>query len=181
MIKNLAAAAAATAGRTTMRQSISAAVAVALAMTIAACGSVAGRTGTDTAAESSSSPSAPAYTPSPSPSPAGKYVGSCSYTLNSNFSSSTAAWATGDIEVTNTGNVGIVVSLKITWPQEGYNPLVMRKSGVRIGYGDDRDIQFHLPLNQNQITNLQNYQSGHNYASGCTYKVTILRSFGNAG
>lgn len=153
--------------------------AAALATAIAACGT-AGATQTRT--DAATSPPAPAnstsaHTPPPAARSAGKYVGSCDYTLNDNFNSSIVAWATGDIEVTNTGNVGIVVTLKITWPQQGFPSLASHKT-VRLAYGGRRDIQFHLPLNQNQISNLQNWQQGHNDSTGCTYKATIVSSFG---
>jgi hypothetical protein len=162
------------------RRRLIAAFAVApLAIAVAACG-VAGGTQarTDAAARpSTAAHSAPAYSPPPTAKATGKYVGSCDYTLNDNFGSSVAAWATGDIEVRNTGNVGIVVRLRITWPQQGF-PSLARHKTVKLAYGSRRDIQFHLPLNQNQISNLQNWQEGHNYASGCTYKATIVSNFG---
>jgi hypothetical protein len=160
--------------------------AVALTACTAANGTAAnGTTDREAASNESASAapatSAPANTPAPTPSPAGKYVGSCNYTLNDNFNSNIAADATGDIQVTNTGNIGIIVTLKMTWPQEGYNPLVMRKHGVHIADGASRDIEFHMPLSQDQISNLQNWQLGHNDASGCTYKVRIDSTFGSAG
>jgi hypothetical protein len=170
--------------RATMNRHLTAALGaavIAAALTACAATSTSGSARTDAAsgtnAPAASSTSAPAYTPPPTANATGKYVGSCDYTLNDNFNSSIAAWATGDIEVTNTGNVGIVVVLKITWPQQGF-PSLARHKTVRVAYGASRDIQFNLPLNQNQISNLQNWQEGHNYDSGCTYKATIVSKFG---
>lgn len=38
----------------------------------------------------------------------------------------------------------------------------------------------HTPLTYDQISNLQNWQTGHNYQNGCTYKATIMSTFGRA-
>lgn len=134
------------------------------------------------AAQSSNGWQGLGYSPTPAPpapSPDGTYVGACDYTLNSNWNGyGPAATATGDMEVHNTGNIGTVDRLRITWPQQGYNPLVMHRT-IRLAAGASRDIQFHMPLSENQISNLQNWQSGHSYASGCTYRATMIATFGS--
>lgn len=112
------------------------------------------------------------------PSPNGTYQGSCAYTLGNNPAGGTAV-ATGDVQVTNTGNIGTVVRVKITWPQQGYAPLAMTKR-IRLAAGGSQDVQFHRPLTYDQISNLQNWQTGHNYQDGCTYKATIMSTFGQA-
>ena len=137
------------------------------------------KTGT---APASSSPAKAAGTASPPPSPAavpspdGTFQGSCDYTLGDSPATGTAA-AVGDIDAKNTGNIGIVVKLTITWPQEGYAPLTMSKT-VRIPSGGEQDPQFHRPLSYDQITRLQSYQAGHGYADGCTYHGEITGTFG---
>jgi hypothetical protein len=87
------------------------------------------------------------------------------------------AVATGYIQLTSTGNIGTIDRVTITWPQQGYSPLAMTKR-IHFTVGATRDIQFHMPLTSDQITNLQNWQTGHNYADGCTYKATMTGMFG---
>ena len=109
-------------------------------------------------------------------SPNGTYQGACDYTLGNNPVGGTAV-ATGDVQVTNTGNIGTIVRVKITWPQQGYPSLAMTRK-IRLTAGASQDVQFHMPLTNDQISNLQNWQTGHNYQDGCTYKATIMRTFG---
>jgi hypothetical protein len=112
------------------------------------------------------------------PSPNGTYQGSCNYTLGSDPVNGTAV-ATGDVQVTNTGNIGTITQVKITWPQQGYAPLAMSKT-VRLAAGENQDVQFHMPLTSDQLDNLQNWQSGHSFQDGCTYNATITGTFGQA-
>ena len=133
-------------------------------------------------AAASSQPAQAAATsapPTPAPvtaSPNGTYQGACDYTLGDNPVGGTAV-ATGDVQVTNTGNIGTIVRVKITWPQQGYPSLAMTRK-IRLTAGASQDVQFHMPLTNDQISNLQNWQTGHNYQDGCTYKATIMRTFG---
>lgn len=127
-------------------------------------------------AATSATSAAPVSAAPPVANPDGKYNGSCNYTLGNDPVGGTAM-ATGDIQVRNTGNVGIVIRLKITWPQQGYAALVMTKS-VKLAIGASRDVQFHRSLSSNQLDNLQNWQTGHNFADGCTYHGTITSTFG---
>jgi hypothetical protein len=143
---------------------------------------VAVATGGSEPAKITTSPGTPAVTapatraPVATPSPDGTFRGSCDYTLGDSPATGTAA-AIGDIDATNTGNVGIVVRLTITWPQEGYPPLSMSKT-VRLTYGGEQDTQFHRPLSYDEITRLQSYQTGHDYADGCTYHGVVTGTFG---
>jgi hypothetical protein len=120
--------------------------------------------------------SAPPAPSSVTPSPNGTYQGACDYTLGNNPAGGTAV-ATGDVQVTNTGNIGTVDRVKITWPQQGFAPLAMTKR-IRLAAGASQDVQFHMPLTYDQISNLQNWQTGHNYQDGCTYKATMISTFG---
>lgn len=139
-------------------------------------------TNATTAASHSTAATQPAVSPAttapapPATHPKGSYNGSCNYTLGSDPVGGTAM-ATGDIQIHNTGNVGTVDRLRITWPQQGYAPLSMSKT-VKLGTGASRDIQFHRSLTQTELDNLQNWQTGHNFADGCTYKATITDTFG---
>jgi len=130
----------------------------------------------DAASSQAAATSAPPAPTSVTPSPNGTYQGSCNYTLGNNPVGGTAV-ATGDVEVTNTGNIGTIDRVKITWPQQGYAPLAMTKR-IRLSAGGNQDVQFHMPLTSDQISNLQNWQTGHNYQDGCTYKATIMSTFG---
>lgn len=132
------------------------------------------------AASSSPASTAPAATqPAVAvPSPHGTFQGSCDYTLGDSPSTGTAE-AIGDINAVNDGNVGIVVKLTITWPQEGYAPLSQSET-VRIGYGGQQDVQFHRPLTGTELDRLQSYQLGHTGESGCTYNGSMTDTFGTA-
>lgn len=97
---------------------------------------------------------------------------------SNNFSSNIAGTLTGEIDVNNTGNIGTVDKVKITWPQEGYGPIVMRRT-VRVAAGASQAVSFHKNASQTVISNLQAWQTGHNYNDGCTYKVTMVNEFGS--
>lgn len=134
-----------------------------------------------TAAQSTVAPTQAAATPAapaPVPSPNGTAQGACDYTLGNDPADGTAV-ATGDVDVTNTGNIGTVVKVSITWPQQGYSPLKMTKT-VKIPTGGENDVQFHMPLTSTQLDNLQNWQSGHSGEDGCTYDATITDTYGAA-
>ena len=152
-------------------------IAVAAAGILAAgCGSVIHSTSSATFGPSS--PTSAAAAPVAAPSPNGTYQGACDYTLGNDPVNGTAV-ATGDVQVKNTGNIGTYLHVQITWPQQGYAPLAMSKD-VRLKAGASKDVQFHMPLTQDQLSNLQNWQTGHNYSDGCTYKSTITGTFGSA-
>ena len=121
---------------------------------------------------------APEISTPPVEHPDAKGTGSCNYTLGSDPVGGTAV-ATGDIEVRNTGNVGVQAILTITWPQQGYAPLKKAKI-VKLGIGASRDVQFHRSLTSNELDNLQNWQLGHIGEDGCTYKISLLSTFGQA-
>ncbi len=150
-------------------------VAVALAVIIGIGAALSG--GSKTAghpAATSTSTAAPVTAAPPVTDPKGSFNGSCNYNLGNNGSTYTA---TGDIQMHNTGNVGIVVRMKITWPQQGYAPLAMTRT-VKLATGQRRDVQFHRPLSYTQISSLQAWQTGHNYADGCTYHAKITDTYG---
>lgn len=139
----------------------------------AAAASIASITATHSA---TAAPTSAAPSPSATPSPNGTYQGACSYTLGSDPANGSAV-ATGDVQVTNTGNIGTVDHVTITWPQQGYSPLSQTKT-IRLAAGGSDDVQFHMPLSYDQLSNLQNWQTGHNYSDGCTYKAAMVSTFG---
>lgn len=118
----------------------------------------------------------PGDSPAPTPSPDGTFQGACDYTLGSDPVNGTAV-ATGDVTVTNTGNIGTIDKVSISWPQQGYSPLTMTKT-VRVPVGGENDVQFHMPLTSTQLDNLQNWQMGHT-SDGCKYNASIIGTFGS--
>jgi hypothetical protein len=120
--------------------------------------------------------------PAPSPSPGATYTGSCNYTLSDNAYQ--PDWLVGEIDLTSTGNIGVVVRVKITWPQQGYPPVVARKT-VRVPYAARVPVRFQVDAGtiaggSNVIALLQAWQTDHNYATGCTYHAVIIGKFGPA-
>lgn len=124
---------------------------------------------------------AAAPTPSvdPVPSPGGTATGSCDYTLGDNPAGDPGtAVATGEVDLTSTGNIGAYVKVTMTWPQEGYAPLSQSKT-VQMPYNaSGMAVPFSYPLTYDQISNLQDWQQGHGYADGCTYTETITGTYG---
>lgn len=142
---------------------------------------------TNTAHQDAASTTAPAAaattappppTPAPAPSPNGSYTGSCDYTLTSSLYGNDHL--IGEVDLHNTGNIGTVVRVKITWPQEGYSPIAARKT-VRTRAGATVAVRFHVPVSNtgNVIDQLQSWQLSHNDRPGCHYSATILRTFGS--
>ena len=129
---------------------------------------------TTTQATTQAAPAAPA----PAPSPDGTYTGSCDYTLGSDPVDGTAV-AVGEIDVTNTGNIGTDLRVTISWPQEGYDPITAVRH-IRLPAGASRAVRFHVPLSGTQLDNLQNWQEGHGFADGCGYHSVITGTYGAA-
>lgn len=155
-------------------------LAMAALLTVTACGSAshpdsaAAATPRATAAASS----VPVPTPAPEPSPDGTFSGSCDYTLGNNPAGGSAE-AVGEIDEQNTGNIGLELRVTISWPQEGFAPLTETKH-IRLAAGASKAVRFHRPLSYTQISNLQNWQSGHNERDGCHYHSTETSTFGIA-
>src|SRR5258707_11467261 len=114
---------------------IIAAAAVVIGVVAAALGG--GRSTAGHPAATSTTTTAPVSAAPPVTDPKGSFNGSCNYNLGNNGSTYTA---TGDIQMHNTGNVGIVVRMKITWPQQGYAPLAMTRT-VKLATGQRRGSQ----------------------------------------
>ena len=135
------------------------------------------------AAASTTAPAAAATsaapTPAPVPSPNGTFQGSCDYTLTNNIYGNDHL--IGEVDLTNTGNIGTVVRVRITWPQEGYAPITARKT-VRTKPGTTTPVRFHIPVSSsgNVINQLQSWQLSHNDRTGCTYDAKVVRTFGSA-
>ncbi|HEY6276205.1 MAG TPA: hypothetical protein VIX86_07720 [Streptosporangiaceae bacterium] len=123
--------------------------------------------------------SAPAPAPSPVPSPDATGTGSCDVSLSPGLNGPN--YLVSDVDVTNTGNVGAVVKVKVSWPQVGFAPIVKHKT-VSVPYG--QTVHVNLSVNANNyssdiIGNFQNYQLSHN-GDPCSYNLTIESTFGQA-
>jgi hypothetical protein len=131
----------------------------------------------ETHPRSSSPPPLPASTSSisvpPVPNPDGKYSGTCDYTLTSGFSYAHAGDLIGEVRVTNTGNIGTVVRVRMHWTQVGYRPITVTKM-VHVPYKGRRVARFHQRATYTMINRLQAASYGHE----CSYKATIIRTFG---
>jgi hypothetical protein len=127
----------------------------------------------------SSGPPAATTAPAPVPSPDGKYSGSCDYTLSDSFNGNDHL--VGEIDAKNTGNIGVVLRTRITWPQEGTPPIVAHRT-VKVAWGQKKVVRFSVPVSNsgNVIDLLQSWQEHHNFRDGCTYHAAIIRTFGEA-
>jgi hypothetical protein len=70
----------------------------------------------------------------------------------------------GEVTLHNTGNIGTVVRVRFTWPQEGMAPIVAHKM-VRVPFGQSKTVRFpcqrrHVS-NSNVIDLLQSWQEHH--------------------
>jgi hypothetical protein len=169
-----------------LRIALAVAAGVAVLIALAAIGAALGGGTTSTGghaaavATATTAPAAPPITPAPEPSPNGTYSGSCDYTLGSDpvggFGQSTAR-AIGEVDLRNTGNIGTVTRVRITWPQEGTAPIVARKT-VRVDAGGRAVARFRVRITGDQVDLLQSWQTRHGFRDGCTYHATITDTYG---
>jgi hypothetical protein len=125
-------------------------------------------------------PAASATVPAlPAPSPDGTYQGSCDYLLD--VGGQMGAYAlVGEIDLSNTGNVGVIVHTRITWPQEGSPPVTMRKT-VHLPFGaTDKPVRFRMSATSEEIDALQSWQGSHDFKDGCTYHASFASTYGPA-
>jgi len=128
---------------------------------------------------STSLPADPATTapaPPPAPNPDGTFEGSCDYTLSDSLYGTD--YLVGEVDLANTGNIGTVVKVKISWPQLGYSPITATKT-VRTHPGQHKPVRFHLPAEGNTIDLLQSWQENHDFKDGCHYRATMVSTFGS--
>ena len=109
--------------------------------------------------------------------PYGRVRGTCSQASVSKPSSAHAADLVGHADVRNTGNIGITVSVTMTWPQLGQRPIAVTKQNVKVDYERTVSVSFSHPVNQNQLTNFKDWQDKQN-EDGCTYTGTMISTFG---
>jgi hypothetical protein len=110
--------------------------------------------------------------------PYGRVSGTCSQASVSKPSQSHAADLVGHADVKNTGNIGITVTVTMTWPQLGQRPIAVTKHDVKVDYGQTTSVSFNHPVNQSQLANFQDWQDKQN-EDGCTYTATMTKTFGD--
>ena len=109
--------------------------------------------------------------------PTGTVSGHCAQASVPKPSQGHAADMHGNANVNNTGNIGITVTVTMTWPQSGRAPIKMTKKSVRVDYGQTLSLPFNRPVNQAQLASFKDWQD-HQNEQGCTYSGTITSTFG---
>jgi len=136
---------------------------------------------TATPAAVSATASSTAEAPAPAvPNPDGTVTGSCAYELAADYSDTHAGDLNGEVDLENTGNVGIVLNVTITWPQLGHAPIKLGRQKVGVAYGQTVTVPFTRLATGSEIDRLQSWQAGHDNDDGCTYNGTIVDTFGAA-
>jgi hypothetical protein len=139
-------------------------------------------------AASSSTPAAPATAPAtpaaaspPAASPEGKATWSCDEDLGSS-SIYSPTYLTGEADLSNTGNVGIVVTVRFAWHQEAYPDVTAPVKTVRIRAGQDKVARFRYYAGTfaGSTQPLDRYDSWQSSHSGmpCHASVHIVSTFG---
>lgn len=105
-----------------------------------------------------------------------KLTGTCDYDLGTS-GMGTDYTISAEVEVKNTGNIGIKTKVTARWPQFGHAPIAASKT-VTVGYKKTVTVQFAKHATQVQIDRLQSYQLKHDNEDGCSYKGTILETVG---
>lgn len=140
-----------------------------------------GKTGTTAAQQPATPAASPATTTAPpappAPSPDGSFQGSCDYQLGDDPAGGTAVLV-GEVDLDNTGNIGTVVHVRITWPQEGAAPVAATRT-VRVPAGaQGQPARFRLHASVDVIESLQSWQERHDFKDGCTYAAEITGTYG---
>ncbi len=121
--------------------------------------------------------SAAAPAPAPVPSPAGTISGSCDTSLSDSLYGQN--WLTASVTASNTGNIGTIVRIKVSWPLQGFAPIVKVKK-VRTAAGSSAQVEFRVPVNDQQISAFQDMQLSSSNSNVCSYRATITGTFGTA-
>ena len=113
--------------------------------------------------------------PAPAPSPNGTYSGSCDVSLSSSITGQN--YLTGEIDVHNTGNIGTVNRVRISWPLQGFAPIVKSKT-VRVRAGVTRRVEFRAAVDESQVGQFQDEQLSSNSGDPCHYHAVEINTFG---
>lgn len=136
----------------------------------------------DTPSTTYTPPPAPVNTPAPSPSPDGTVSYSCDSSLAAGIYGTN--WLTGEADLQNTGNIGIVVRVKFKWHQEAYPDAVAPVRTVRLKTGASKVVRFHYNAGtfSGSTAPLDRWQSWQDSHSGipCHASVHMVSTFGQA-
>ena len=154
--------------------------ALAAAAVIAAAGCTSATHAVKTATGKTVTPAAASSTaPAPAvPSPDGRYSGSCDVSLSSALYGQD--YLTADVRLRNTGNVGTITRVRVSWGQQGFSPITMTRT-VHVRYHASKTVPFHYPASQEQISRFQDVQLAGGFQNdGCKYRATNIGTFGAA-
>lgn len=111
-----------------------------------------------------------------SPDAKAKLTGTCDYDLGTS-AMGTDYTISAEVEVKNTGNIGIKAQVTARWPQFGHAPISASKT-VTVGYKKTVTVRFARHATQVQIDRLQSFQLRHSDDDGCSYKGKIIETSG---
>lgn len=134
-------------------------------------GNAAGTAATVTTAPSHSVPAQP-----PAPNPTGTISGSCDVSLSSSIYGQN--YLTAQVNADNTGNIGTIVRVRVSWPLQGFSPIT-RARNVRVGAGATSQVEFHVAVTQDQVSQFQDEQLSASGADPCHYRGTITGTWGH--
>jgi hypothetical protein len=125
-----------------------------------------------------SAPAAPSSAPAPAPtvSPNGTVSGSCDVSLSDNFVSG-QDYLTADVQVQNTGNVGVVIKVTVGWPQQGFDDIKKSKR-VHVPFGATKTVHLNYPVSTQQISNFQDVQLASSGNDVCHYRGDLVSTYG---
>jgi hypothetical protein len=136
-----------------------------------------------TVATAPAQPAAAAPVPAPVPSPNATGSGNADYQIPSDIYGQVIL--TGEVDVKNTGNVGIVAKVKMHWQLTGYPDITQRKT-VKVPYGQTVRVIFNKPVGsfsgngQNIVDAIQSYQGAHMDSPYGNFDLTLVSTYGQA-
>jgi hypothetical protein len=128
-----------------------------------------------TAATVSAAPTTSAPPPPPTPNPAGTITGSCDVSLSSSLYGQN--YLTAQANADNTGNIGTIVRVRVSWPLQGFAPITQTRT-VRVAAGATSQVEFHAAVTQDQVSEFQDEQLSANGSDPCHYRGTITGTWG---
>ncbi len=161
-------------------KAIATAALAAIALAAAGCASTAHVPATAGAAAGTGSaavPATPAAAPAPDPSPDGTYSGSCDVSLSDALYGQD--YLTADVNLDNTGNVGTINRVRVSWGQQGFAPITATRT-VHVRYHASKTVHLHYAASQEQISRFQDVQLADSNGDGCHYHAATTGTFGAA-
>jgi hypothetical protein len=154
---------------------------IAGAVAAALGGQTSSSTGTAAAPPTSATPQAASTpaAPAPVPSPNASGTGTCDVSLGTGLNGPN--YLVAEVDVNNTGNIGEVVKVTVSWPQVGFAPIVKHKA-ARIPFGGTAHVNLRAnaaDYSGDVIGNFQNYQLSHPNSDACNYTLTEVSTFGS--